>query len=143
MSAVQVLAQARALGVVLSSAGGKLGYEAPAGRLTPALRESLSMHKTTILDILESERPSSLRTNGLISVVPPTKSGQTRKVSVELIAVRLWLELIGEENAEVIGEILWRCQTEPATLVCCLEEARNKMSLLDFANAKAAKVAKS
>ncbi|MGH8554577.1 MAG: hypothetical protein ACREUD_03270 [Gammaproteobacteria bacterium] len=35
MSAAQVLEQARALGISLSGSGGKLRYEAPAGRLTP------------------------------------------------------------------------------------------------------------
>ena len=142
MSAVQILAQARALGVVLSNAGGKLGYEAPVGRLTPALRESLSTHKAAILDILESERPSPIRANGLITDTPVVKPVETRAAPVDLDAVRLWLELIGEGNTEVIEELLCRCQSEPAVLKYCLEEARKKTSLLDFANAKPAKVAK-
>jgi len=50
------LEQARALGIVLSDGGGKLRYEAPAGRLTPELRAALSAHKAAILDMLEAER---------------------------------------------------------------------------------------
>ena len=142
MSAVQLLAQARALGVVLSSAGGKLGYEAPVGRLTPALRESLSAHKAAILDILESERPSPIRAKGLITETPARKPVKTRVAPVDLDEVRLWLERIGEGNTEVIEEMLCRCQSEPMVLIYCLVEARKKSSLLDFANAKPAKVAK-
>lgn len=61
MSAAQVLEQARALGVVLSGVCGKLRYEAPAGSLTPELRESLAAHKAAILDILEAERLAARR----------------------------------------------------------------------------------
>ena len=61
MSAAQVLEQVRALGVVLSGAGGKLRYEAPAGSLTPELRESLAAHKAAILDLLEAERLAARR----------------------------------------------------------------------------------
>lgn len=61
MSADQVLEQARALGVVLSDVAGKQHYEAPAGSLTPELRESLAAHKTAILVILETERLAARR----------------------------------------------------------------------------------
>lgn len=56
-----MLEQVRALGVVLSGVGGKLRYEAPAGRLTPELRESLAAHKAAILDLLEAERVAARR----------------------------------------------------------------------------------
>ena len=52
MSAAQVLEQARALGIVLCAVGGKLRYEAPAGRLTPELRATLAAHKPAILAAL-------------------------------------------------------------------------------------------
>ena len=61
MNAAQVLEQARALGIVLSGADGKLHYEAPAGNLTPGLLESLAAHKAAILDILEMERLAARR----------------------------------------------------------------------------------
>ena len=51
-----MLEQARALGIVLFGEAGKLRYEAPAGRLTPDLRETLVLHKAAILDLLETER---------------------------------------------------------------------------------------
>lgn len=61
MSAAQVLEQARALGIVLSGARGKLRYEVPAGRLTMELREALTAHKAAILDLLEVERLAARR----------------------------------------------------------------------------------
>lgn len=61
MSAVHVLEQARALGIVLSGCGGRLRYEAPVGRLTPELRQALIAHKAAILDLLEVERLRSRR----------------------------------------------------------------------------------
>ncbi len=56
-----MLQQARALGIVLSGGGGKLRYEAPAGSLTPELREALAAHKAAILDMLEAERQAARR----------------------------------------------------------------------------------
>lgn len=61
MSAAQVLEEARCRGIVLSGCGGKLRYEAPAGRLTPDLRDALIVHKTAILHLLEAERTSARR----------------------------------------------------------------------------------
>lgn len=61
MSAAKVLEQVRALGIVLSSGGGKLCYEAPAGRLTPELREALAENKAAILDILGAEQLAARR----------------------------------------------------------------------------------
>lgn len=61
MSAAQVLEQARALGIALSGGVGKLRYEAPAGRLTPELRQALAAHKAAILDLLEAERVAARR----------------------------------------------------------------------------------
>jgi hypothetical protein len=60
MSAVRVLEQARALGIALSASGGKLRYEAPAGRLTPELRAALAANKAAIRDMLEAERLAAL-----------------------------------------------------------------------------------
>jgi hypothetical protein len=56
VSAAQVLKRARTLGISLSGVAGKLRYEAPAGRLTPDLREALMANKAAILDLLEVER---------------------------------------------------------------------------------------
>jgi len=61
VNAAPVLEQARALGIVLSGNGSRLCYEAPAGRLTPELRQALTAHKAAILDILERERPAPRR----------------------------------------------------------------------------------
>ena len=61
MSAAEVLEQVRAMGIVLSGSCGKLCYEARAGRLTPQLRASLSVHKAAILDLLEAERLAARR----------------------------------------------------------------------------------
>ena len=61
MNASHLLEQARALGIVLTGDGGKLRYEAPAGRLTAELRQSLSAHKAAILDLLEAERMAARR----------------------------------------------------------------------------------
>jgi len=61
MSAAQVLERARAKGIVLSSEGGKLRYEAPVGRLTTELRQTLTENKAAILDILEAERLAAQR----------------------------------------------------------------------------------
>ncbi len=61
MSAAQVLAQARSLGIVLFSDGGKLRYEAQVGRLTPELRAALAAHRAPILAILEAERLAARR----------------------------------------------------------------------------------
>jgi hypothetical protein len=56
VNAAQVLERARTKGIALSGEGGRLRYEAPAGRLTPDLREALAANKAAILDILEAER---------------------------------------------------------------------------------------
>lgn len=61
MNAAQVLAQARALGIVLTGGGGKLRYEAPAGRFTRELRQELVAHKAAILALLEAEQPAARR----------------------------------------------------------------------------------
>lgn len=61
MNAAQALQRARALGILLSGNGGRLRYEAPAGRLTPELRQALSAHKAAILDLLEAERLEARR----------------------------------------------------------------------------------
>lgn len=61
MTAAQVLEQARALGILLSGSGGKLRYEAPAGSLTPELRQALIVHKAAILDLLDAERLATRR----------------------------------------------------------------------------------
>lgn len=61
MSAQQLLEQARALGIVLFGASGRLRYEAPVGRLTPELRRALSAHRAAILDLLEAESLSARR----------------------------------------------------------------------------------
>lgn len=55
MSAADTLAAARALGVVLSGAGGELRYEAPAGALSPELRAALVEHKAALLAALAGE----------------------------------------------------------------------------------------
>lgn len=47
-----MLARARGLGVVLTVAGGKLRYEAPRGRLPPALIMALHEHKAELLELL-------------------------------------------------------------------------------------------
>lgn len=56
-----MLEQTRALGIMLTGVGGKLRYEAPAGRLTPELRQALIAHKAAILDLLEAERLAKRR----------------------------------------------------------------------------------
>lgn len=56
MKAARVLNEARAKGIVLTGSAGRLRYEAPAGRLTPQLREALVANKAAILDLLEAER---------------------------------------------------------------------------------------
>lgn len=61
MNAAQVLQQARALGILLCGSGGKLRYEAPAGLLTPELRQALIAHKAAILDLLEAEQLAARR----------------------------------------------------------------------------------
>jgi len=61
MSAAQVLEQARAVSIVLTGSGGRLRYEAPAGSLTPKLRQLLIAHKAAILDLLEVERMAKRR----------------------------------------------------------------------------------
>ena len=55
MSAADTLAAARALGVVLSAAGGELRYVAPAGALSPELRAALVEHKAELLAALAGE----------------------------------------------------------------------------------------
>jgi hypothetical protein len=61
VNAGQLLAQARALGIVLTGVGDKLRYEAPAGRLTQELRQVLVAHKAAILKLLEAERRAPRR----------------------------------------------------------------------------------
>lgn len=61
MKAALVLEQARALGILLTGSGGKLRYEAPAGSLTPELRQALIAHKAAILDLLDAERQAVRR----------------------------------------------------------------------------------
>jgi hypothetical protein len=61
VNAAQVLEQARALGIVLTSGNGRLRYEAPAGCLTQELRSALVAHKATILSLLEAERLAARR----------------------------------------------------------------------------------
>jgi hypothetical protein len=61
MNAAKLLEEARALGIVLSGSVGRLRYKAPAGRLTPELRQALTAHKAAILDLLEAERLEARR----------------------------------------------------------------------------------
>lgn len=61
MTAARVLAEARAQGIVLSGFAGKLRYAAPVGRLTPELRESLTLYKAEILTLLEVEQHTARR----------------------------------------------------------------------------------
>jgi hypothetical protein len=56
VSAAQVLQHARALGITLRDRAGKLCYEAPAGRMTRPLLQTLAAHKAAILDLLQAER---------------------------------------------------------------------------------------
>lgn len=61
MSAALILEQARTLGIVLSARSGKLHYEAPAGRLTPELRQALAAHKLEVIAALHGLTLDDLR----------------------------------------------------------------------------------
>ena len=60
MSAAQVLEQARAVGIVLSVAGGKLRYRGPREALTADLLEQLRAHKADLLQALAARAPVNL-----------------------------------------------------------------------------------
>jgi TubC N-terminal docking domain len=62
MSPETILAEAARLGVRLfAKEGGSLGYDAPAGSLTPELRAALVENKAAILTLLSSATPAPWR----------------------------------------------------------------------------------
>ena len=52
MTAHELIAEVTKLGIVLEARGGRLHVEAPAGVVTPELRETLSRHKVALLALL-------------------------------------------------------------------------------------------
>ncbi len=55
MTASRVLTQARRLGIRLFPKGAKLGYDAPAGAMTPEVRAALAAHKAELLALMAEE----------------------------------------------------------------------------------------
>ena len=64
MTATQVLFEASTLGIVLEARGSRLHVEAPAGAISPALREALAEHKPALLALLSPEAPKVVSLKG-------------------------------------------------------------------------------
>ncbi|SRR5712691_6059085 len=82
MTAVELFDELQERGVVLTpEPEGKLHYRAPAGVLTPFLREAMRQHKPALLALLASGVPSlrqwvtgatlTTQTVGVVTVLPP------------------------------------------------------------------------
>ena len=56
MTPSQLVEHARAIGIVLTAAGSRLDFEAPAGLMTKGLRERLAEQRAAILDLLAAEQ---------------------------------------------------------------------------------------
>ena len=68
----------------------------------------------------------------LVTPVTPTIDTAASDLNpVEWMAIRLWLESIGEQNPAVIASIHARCETEKKTRDYCLDQAGLKASSLD------------
>ena len=69
MSAAQLLARVRDLGITLTGNGDRLHYEAPRGVLTSELRQSLAAHKPQVLAELEREADQERRRRQVIEML--------------------------------------------------------------------------
>jgi len=54
MTAEALLSELRSLGASVAAVGGRLRIEAPAGTMTPEIREALTTYKTELLALLSS-----------------------------------------------------------------------------------------
>ena len=68
MTATQVLLEAAQRGIILEAKGDRLQVEAPAGRVTPALREAIAEHKPTLLALLSPDAPRLVILRGGLAV---------------------------------------------------------------------------
>ena len=70
MTALELLATCKAVGVDLHARGGRLKYEAPVGALTPDLRSKLKQKKAELLALLTAPRCVTLAPTGLTLPLP-------------------------------------------------------------------------
>ena len=69
------------------------------------------------------------------NVIPINRDGRTiTQAGINRIAIRLWLHVIGEENPQIIHEILEACRTNKSALEYYLNAARDKCIELDMHN---------
>src|SRR5436853_712787 len=88
MTIVEFLSDLQALGVKLWIDGDQLGYRAPAGALTPALRKQLAARKAEVLAFLsEAAAPAAERP----PLRPVARTGPGRMLPLSFTQQRLWL----------------------------------------------------
>ena len=85
MTAEDLLAHLRSLGIEVWADGDWLRYNAPKGALTPDLRAELTNHKSEILTLLRESNPD-------IKPAPPTLKSVSRdgEITMSSIQERLW-----------------------------------------------------
>lgn len=67
------------------------------------------------------------------NVIPINRDGRTiSQAGISRIAIRLWLHVIGEENPQIIHEILEACRTNKSALEYYINAARDKCIDLDM-----------
>lgn len=58
MTADQIIAEVRQMGITLTVVGGKIECEAPTGTITPELVDLIKQHKPAIIKLLSTEAPT-------------------------------------------------------------------------------------
>ncbi len=88
MTATEILSYVKSAGILLAARGDRLHVEAPAGAVTPALREALARHKAALLALLTPAR-------SYVTLRPDRVTGFAPTLPIEAIALALDLERRG------------------------------------------------
>jgi len=128
MSPVEVLAYLQSHGVKVWADGAMLRYNAPAGGLTPALREMLLEHKREILSFL---RDVQIGANSSPALIPVSQSDEPAPLS--FAQERLWfLQQLMPENVayNLPGAVHIRGVTNTEVMNAAIEEVVRRHEIL-------------
>ena len=90
MTAIELLAMARTAGIRLETIEDRLRVDAPAGALTPKLRDALAMRKSELLIALKRPR-------AFVTLKPDMRTGFAPTLPIEAIELAIDLEQRGFE----------------------------------------------
>ena len=85
MTAIEILNYVKSAGILLAARGDRLHVEAPAGAVTPAVREALTRHKAALLSLLAPSRT-------YVTLRPDRVTGFAPTLPIEAVALALALE---------------------------------------------------